>query len=46
MGHPAGALRTAWKLRIEKNAKVGKKGSVKKWRVTSGEKRKTKKKKR
>ena len=25
-----GALRTAWKLRVEKNAKAGKKGSVKK----------------
>ncbi len=42
----AGALRTAWKLRMEKNAKAGKKSSVKKWRVTSGEKRKTEKKKR
>ncbi len=41
-----GALRTAWKLRVEKNAKAGKKSSAKKWRVTSGEKRKTKKKKR
>src|SRR2546428_536739 len=41
-----GALRTAWKLRVEKNAKSGKKSSAKKWRVTSGEKRKTKKKKR
>lgn len=38
-----GALQTAWKLRIEKNAKAGKKGSAKKRRVTSGE---TKKKKR
>jgi len=38
-----GALRTAWKLRVEKNAKAS---SAKKWRVTSGEKRKTKKKKR
>src|SRR6266852_9608799 len=28
-----GALRTAWKLRVEKNAK----GSAKKWRVASGE---------
>lgn len=41
-----GALRTAWKLRVEKNAKAGKKNSVKKWSVASGEKRKTKKKKR
>jgi hypothetical protein len=41
-----GALRTAWKLRIEKNAKSGKKSSAKKWRVTSGEKRKTRRKKR
>lgn len=41
-----GALRTAWKLRIEKNAKAGKKGSMKKPRVTSDEKRKTNKKKR
>ncbi len=41
-----GALRAAWKLRVEKNAKAGKKSSVKKWRVTSGKKRKTKKKKR
>jgi hypothetical protein len=41
-----GALRTAWKLRVEKNAEAGKKSSAKKWRVTSGEKRKTKKKKR
>ena len=41
-----GALRTAWKLRVEKNAKAGKNSSAKKWRVTSGEKRKTKKKKR
>src|SRR6266849_4142399 len=32
-----GALRTAWKLRVEKNAK----GSAKKWRVASGEKKKT-----
>jgi hypothetical protein len=28
-----GALRTAWKLRIEKNAKAGKKGGTKKRRV-------------
>ncbi len=41
-----GALRTAWKLRMEKNAKAGKKGRVKKWPVASGEKRKTMKKKR
>src|SRR6266852_3911065 len=33
----AGALRTAWELRIEKNAK----GTAKKWRVASGEKKKT-----
>src|SRR6266581_2061890 len=42
----AGALRTAWKLRVEKNAKAGIKKSAKKWRVASDEKRKTKKKKR
>src|SRR6266702_2238196 len=42
----AGALRTAWKLRVEKNAKAGKRRSAKKWRVASDEKRKTKKKKR
>jgi hypothetical protein len=41
-----GALQTAWKLRLEKNAKAGKKSSAKKWRVASGEKRKTRKKKR
>jgi hypothetical protein len=41
-----GALRTAWKLRVEKNAKAGKRSSEKKWRVASGEKRKTKEKKR
>ncbi len=50
-----GALRTAWKLRVEKNARSGKKSSAKKWRVaprgnrsglTSGEKRKIEKKKR
>jgi hypothetical protein len=41
-----GALRTAWKLRVEKNTKAGKKGSGKKWPVASGGKRKTKKKKR
>src|SRR6266700_2417986 len=40
-----GALRTAWKLRMEKNSKAGKKGRVKKWPVASGEKRKTMKKK-
>src|SRR6266568_8827857 len=28
-----GALRTAWKLRMEKNAKAGKRRSAKKWRV-------------
>jgi len=39
----AGALRTAWKLRVEKNAKAGKKGSGQ-LRVTSGEKRSAKKK--
>jgi len=31
---------------VEENAKAGKKSTVKKWPVTSGEKRKTKKKKR
>jgi hypothetical protein len=41
-----GALRTTWKLRMEKNAKGAKKGGVKKWPVASGEKRKTMKKKR
>jgi hypothetical protein len=41
-----GALRTAWKLRVEKNAKAGKKSGGKKRRVTSGEKTKGKKKKR
>lgn len=41
-----GALRTAWKLRMEKNAKAAKKGGAKKWPVASGEKRKTMKKKR
>jgi len=40
-----GALRTAWKLRVEKSAKAGKKRSGE-LRVTSGEKRKTKRKKR
>src|SRR5215472_2238587 len=40
-----GALRTAWKLRVEKNAKVGKKESGE-WRVASGEKRKAAKRKR
>jgi hypothetical protein len=39
-----GALRTAWRLRLEKNLKAAKKSSAKKWQVTSGEKRKTKKK--
>jgi len=39
-----GALRTAWKRRVEKNARAAKKGSVKKWPVASGEKRKTMKK--
>jgi len=42
MGHPAGALRTAWKLRIEENAKVGKKSSAKKWRVARKEKQRRK----
>lgn len=41
-----GALRTAWKLRIEKSAKAGKKSSIKKWQVANDEKRKAKKKKR
>jgi len=41
-----GALRTAWKLRIEKNAKTGKKESLKKLPVASGERRKARKKKR
>lgn len=41
-----GALRTAWKLRLDKNAKTGKKGSTKEQRVTSDEKRKANKKKR
>jgi hypothetical protein len=41
-----GALRTAWRLRMEKNAKAGKKGGVKKWPGASREKRKTMKKKR
>jgi hypothetical protein len=41
-----GALRTAWKLRVEKNAKAGKKSGAEKWRVTSGKKRKSKKRKR
>jgi len=40
-----GALRTAWKLRMEKNAKAVKKNSGE-WRVASGEKRKGRKKKR
>jgi hypothetical protein len=40
-----GALRTAWKRRVEKNAKAAKKGGVKKWPVASGEKGKTMKKK-
>jgi hypothetical protein len=34
-----GALRTAWKLRMEKNAKAAKKGGVKKWPVARKEKR-------
>src|SRR5262249_15348398 len=38
------ALRTAWKLRVEKNAKAGKKNSGER-RVTNGEKRKATKKK-
>ena len=41
-----GALRTAWKLRIEKNAKAGKKKSLKNLPVASGERRKARKKKR
>jgi len=41
-----GALRTAWKLRIEKSAKAGKKKSLKKLPVASGERRKARKKKR
>ena len=41
-----GALRTAWKLRIEKNAKTGKKKSLKNLPVASGERRKARKKKR
>jgi len=41
-----GALRTAWKLRLEKNAKAGKKSSLKKGRVTSGDKKKARTKKR
>ena len=41
-----GALRTAWKLRVEKNAKAGKKKSLKKLPVASGERRKARKKKR
>lgn len=40
-----GALRTAWKLRVEKNAKSGKKSSTKKSQVANAEKRKTTKKK-
>ena len=48
----AGALRTAWKLRVEKNAKAGRKRSGERprpsrgKRVTSGEKREGAKKKR
>jgi hypothetical protein len=39
-----GALRTAWKLRVEKNAKAGnKKNSSKEWQAASGEKRKARK---
>lgn len=41
-----GALRTAWKLRMDRNAKAGKRSGIKKWQVASGEKRKTVKKKR
>lgn len=41
-----GALRTAWKLRIDKNARAGRKSSIKKWRVTNGKKAKAKGKKR
>ena len=41
-----GALCTAWKLRVEKNAKSGNKSGRKKWQVANGEKRKTTKKKR
>ncbi len=41
-----GALRTAWKQRVEKNAQAGSKSSGKKWRVANVEKRKTTKKKR
>ena len=41
-----GALRTAWKLRIEKSAKAGKKKSLKNLPVASGERRKARKKKR
>ena len=41
-----GALRTAWKLRVDKNAKAGKKDGIKKGLVVNGEKRKTTKKKR
>lgn len=41
-----GALRTAWKLRVDKNAKAGNKSGRKKWQVANGEKRKTTKKKR
>ena len=41
-----GALRTAWRLRQDKNTKAGKKGSTKKGLVASSKKRKTIKKKR
>ena len=41
-----GALRTAWRLRQDKNTKAGKKGSKKKGLVASSKKRKTIKKKR
>jgi hypothetical protein len=39
----AGALRTAWKLRMEKNAKSGKKTSAKPKRVQTGKTRRKKK---
>lgn len=41
-----GALRTAWKLRVEKNAKAEKKSRTESWRVTNGEKRRRTKEKR
>ena len=40
-----GALRTAWKLRVEKNVKSGKKSSVKKWPMATGKQRTIKRKK-